>query len=219
MFRVFRYCDLGELRVYVFNDKLWFVTADIVNLLGYEDTQKLSVEFVSYGDKGITAEAPSNYLHIINECGAYSLICGVRNERSGKLLHWLVDNVIPEMRKDITHIAPAVDVSEITSAPETERADFSNLTKAISIHYGEPKPYHFSNEYNMLNKLVLGMTAKEYRKAHDIPKTKSIRPYLTSDEIRLLEMIEIVDMGLLAANLSFTERKDKLATFMNKYAS
>ena len=71
----------------------------------------------------------------------------------------------------------------------------------------------------MLNKFVLGMTAKEYRKTHNIPSGKSIRPYLTSDEIKRLEMLEIVDMGLLAANLSFSERKEKLNSFMNKYAS
>ena len=175
MFRVFTYGDLGELRAYVFNDKLWFVTADIVNLLGCEDTQKLSAQYVSYSDTGITAYAPDSYIMSVNECGTYSLICGVRNERSGKLLHWLVDEVIPELRKDITPIAQAVDVSAITTAPAAERAE-----------------YHFSNEYNMLNKLVLGMTAKEYRKAHDIKSSYSIRPYLTADEIRKLEMLEIV---------------------------
>ena len=70
----------------------------------------------------------------------------------------------------------------------------------------------------MLNKLVLGMTAKEYRKAHDIKASHSIRPYLTANEIRKLEMLEIVDMGLIAANLSFTERKEKLTVFLHKYA-
>ena len=219
MFRVFTYHDLGELRAYVFNDKLWFVAADLVNLLGHEDTQFLTAEYVSYADKGMTASAPDNYILTINECGAYSLICGIRNSRSGKLLHWLVNEVIPELRKPIEPIAPAVDVSEITAAPATEKNDFSHITKALTLHYGEPKAYHFSNEYNMLNKLVLGMTAKEYRKTHNIPSGKSIRPYLTSDEIKRLEMLEIVDMGLLAANLSFKERKEKLAVFMNKYAS
>ena len=124
MFRVFTYRDLSTLRVYICDGKLWFVTADIVNLLGCEDTQKLSVEFVSYADKGITAEAPSNYIHIINECGAYSLICGVRNERSRAILHWLVDNVIPDLRKTAEPVVPAADVSAITAAPATEKYDF-----------------------------------------------------------------------------------------------
>lgn len=219
MFRVFQYKDLGELRVYIFGDTFWFVAADLVNLLGHEDAGFLTAEYVSYADKGMTAEAPDNYIHTLNECGVYSLICGIRNSRSNKLLHWLVDEVIPELRKPIEPIAPAVDVSKITAAPAAEKQDFSHITKALTLHYGDPKLYHFSNEYNMLNKLVLGMTAKEYRKTHNIPSGKSIRPYLTSDEIKRLEMLEIVDMGLLAANLSFKERKEKLAVFMNKYAS
>ena len=219
MFRIFTYQDLGELRVHIYGDTFWFVAADLVNLLGHEDTQFLTAEYVSFADKGMTAEAPDRYILTVNECGAYSLICGVRNSRSGKLLHWLVNDVIPELRKPITPIAPAVDVSEITAAPSAEKQDFSHITRALTLHYGQPQAYHFSNEYNMLNKLVLGMTAKEYRKTHNIPSGKSIRPYLTSDEIKHLEMLEIVDMGLIAANLSFSERKEKLTVFMNKYAS
>ena len=219
MFRIFTYQDLGEMRVHIYEDSFWFVAADLVNLLGHEDTQFLTAEYVSYADKGMTAYAPDNYILTINECGAYSLICGIRNSRSGKLLHWLVNDVIPELRKPIEPIAPAVDVSEITSAPSAEKQDFSHITRALTLHYGEPKAYHFSNEYNMLNKFVLGMTAKDYRKTHNIPSGKSIRPYLTSDEIKRLEILEIVDMGLLAANLSFSERKEKLNSFMNKYAS
>ena len=71
----------------------------------------------------------------------------------------------------------------------------------------------------MLNKIVLGMTAKEYRRIHDIPSRKSIRPYLKARELKLLEMLEMVDMGLIAANLNFSERKEKLTALANKYAS
>ena len=215
MFRIFTYQDLGELRVHIYGDTFWFVAADLVNLLGHEDTQFLTAEYVSVADKGMTAETPDRYILTVNECGAYSLICGIRNSRSGKLLHWLVNDVIPELRKPIEPIAPAVDVSEITAAPATEKNDFSHITKALTLHYGEPKAYHFSNEYNMLNTIVLGMTAKQYRQVHGIKSNKS---YLTADEIKRLEMLEIVDMGLLVANVSFSERKEKLNSFMHKYA-
>ena len=215
MFRVFQYQDLGELRVHIYEDSFWFVAADLVNLLGHEDTQFLTAEYVSFADKGMTAKSRDEFILTVNECGAYSLICGIRNSRSGKLLHWLVNEVIPELRKPIEPIAPAVDVSKITAAPATEKNDFSHITKALTLHYGEPKPYHFSNEYNMLNTIVLGMTAKQYRQVHGIKSNKS---YLTADEIKRLEMLEIVDMGLIAANLSFSERKEKLNSFMHKYA-
>ena len=184
MFRVFQYQDLGELRVHIYDDTFWFVAADLVNFLGHEDAQFLTAEYVSFADKGMTAEAPDRYILTLNECGAYSLICGIRNSRSGKLLHWLVNEVIPELRKPIEPIAPAVDVSEITAAPSAEKQDFSHITRALTLHYGEPKPYHFSNEYNMLNKLVLGMTANEYRKTHNIPSGSERQKHKTVPYIR-----------------------------------
>lgn len=95
---------------------------------------------------------------------------------------------------------------------------FTHITNTIKQCFGEPKSYHYSNEYNMLNKIVIGMTAKEYRRIHDIPSRKSIRPYLKAHELKLLEMLEMVDIGLIVSNLSFNERKEKLAALANKYA-
>ena len=219
MFRIFTFGDLGELRVYIYDDTFWFVAADLVDLLGHEDTQFLTAEYVSFADKGMTATVPEEFILTVNECGAYSLICGIRNSRSGKLLHWLVNDVIPELRKPTEPVVPAADVSAITAAPATEKYDFTHITNTIKQCFGEPKSYHYSNEYNMLNKIVLGMTAKEYRRIHDIPTYKSIRPYLKAQELKLLEMLEMVDMGLIAANLNFSERKEKLTALANKYAS
>ena len=138
MFRIFTYQDLGELRVHIYEDSFWFVAADLVNLLGHEDTQFLTAEYVSFADKGMTAEAPNHYILTVNECGAYSLICGIRNSRSGKLLHWLVNEVIPELRKPIEPIAPAVDVSEITAAPS--RPIWPQTIPSVSSACGKHSP-------------------------------------------------------------------------------
>ena len=35
MFRIFTYPDLGELRVYIYDDTFWFVAADLVDLLEF----------------------------------------------------------------------------------------------------------------------------------------------------------------------------------------
>ena len=50
MFRIFTYQDLGELRVHIYGDTFWFVAADLVNLLGHEDTQFLTAEYVSFAE-------------------------------------------------------------------------------------------------------------------------------------------------------------------------
>jgi len=38
----------------------------------------------------------------------------------------------------------------------------------------------------MLNRIVVGMSAKQFRLANDIEKGKSIRPYLTDEQIECL---------------------------------
>lgn len=60
----------------------------------------------------------------------------------------------------------------------TTRKEFPLLTEQISLIMDNPQPYHYSNECDMINHIVLGMTAKQYREAHGIEKGQSIYPYL-----------------------------------------
>lgn len=90
------------------------------------------------------------------------------------------------------------------------RQEFPLLTEPISTLHENPKPYHFSNECDMLNRIVLGMSAKQFRIANGIEKGKSIRPYLTEEKIQDLERLQHIDMGLLVALPDYRERKQKL---------
>ena len=44
----------------------------------------------------------------------------------------------------------------------------------------------------MLNRIVLGMTAKQFRIANGIEKGKSIRPYLSKEQIDMLEKVLVL---------------------------
>lgn len=46
------------------------------------------------------------------------------------------------------------------------KTGFLPLTNAIQSAHSDIKPYHFSNECNLINKLVTGMTAKKYNRRH-----------------------------------------------------
>lgn len=96
------------------------------------------------------------------------------------------------------------------------RKDFPLLTENIKLLYENPKPYHFSNECDMLNRIVLGMSAKQFRLQHGIEKGKSIRPYLTKEQIAMLEILQKVDVGLLVSCPSYEERKRYLEWYMAK---
>ena len=88
------------------------------------------------------------------------------------------------------------------------RVQFPLLTAQIkAVHGDDAKPYHYSNEADMLNRIVLGMTAKQYREVHDIPKGESIRPHLRTDQIAMLEHLQMIDLGLIMAVKDYQQRK------------
>lgn len=98
----------------------------------------------------------------------------------------------------------------------TARKDFPLLTENIRLLHENPKPYHFSNECDMINRIVTGMTAKQFREAHGLEKGTSIRPYLTDDQVRMLEALQKVDIGLLVAVPDYKQRKRYLEWYKTK---
>ncbi len=89
------------------------------------------------------------------------------------------------------------------------RQEFPLLTANIDGH-------HFSNECDMLNRIVLGKTAKQFRLENGIEKGKSIRPYLLDEQIKMLEILQKVDVGLLVAFPNYEDRKRHLEWYKSK---
>ena len=96
------------------------------------------------------------------------------------------------------------------------RQEFPLLTANIKLLHENPKPYHFSNECDMLNRIVVGMTAKQFRLANGIEKGKSIRPYLSDEQITMLDTLQKVDVGLLVAVPDYQQRKRYLEWYKSK---
>ena len=96
------------------------------------------------------------------------------------------------------------------------RQQFPKLTEQIRLTIPDASPYHYSNECDMLNRIVLGMTAKQFRKKNGVEKGQSIRPYLSQDQISLLDDLQTVDIGLLLSVQDFQERKRILTNYAAK---
>ena len=84
------------------------------------------------------------------------------------------------------------------------------LTEAINDAHEDPKPYHYSNEADMLNRIVLGMSAKKYRETYGIPKSVPIRPHFSPDEAELMDHLQRLDIGFICAFPDYQERKQAL---------
>lgn len=96
------------------------------------------------------------------------------------------------------------------------RKEFPLLTENIKLLHDHPKPYHFSNECDMINRIVTGMSAKQFRQAKGIEKGKSIRPYLNDAQIQMMETLQKVDVGLLVSVPDFEQRKRYLEWYKMK---
>lgn len=76
---------------------------------------------------------------------------------------------------------------------------------------GEAKHYHFSNEFNLINKVVLGVNAKQYRIEHGLEPSQPIRDTLTPCEIVAIEHMQRLDTGMIELGYSYEKRKSELS--------
>ncbi|MBM1212842.1 MULTISPECIES: KilA-N domain-containing protein [Pseudomonas syringae group] len=108
-----------------------------------------------------------------------------------------------------------IQLVEGKQARERARLEAPALTDAIkhgrAVAGKEVKHYHFSNEFDLINRIALGMPSKAYRVAHCISPTDSIRDHLTPCEIRCIEHLQRVNASLIDVGMDFESRKQKLS--------
>lgn len=95
------------------------------------------------------------------------------------------------------------------------RLEYPELTDAIKSVHKEPKFYHYSNEADMINRIVLGTTAKQFRKERGIDKDESIREHITLWQTAAIQKLQRFDTGLVVAVQDFEQRKEILKTYFS----
>jgi hypothetical protein len=90
------------------------------------------------------------------------------------------------------------------------RMGYKPLSDAIKASHEEPKPYHYSNEANLLNRIVFGLDAKEFRQQNEV---KSVRDNATPEQLEYLALLQSFDTHLLHLELTYDERKDQLMKY------
>lgn len=109
------------------------------------------------------------------------------------------------------------EMEQFIQSLQTAKLEFPEFTNAIMNAHEEPKHYHFSNEINMINKIVLGVTAKEFKEQNGIDKSvNSIRPYLNEEQIRSIEALQRFDIGLITMIADYQERKTMLTNYYTR---
>lgn len=99
---------------------------------------------------------------------------------------------------------------------KTSKDEYLPMTNAIAEAHEEIKPYHFSNESDLINRITLGMTASKFRKHHDIAKSELIRDYLSTAQLNCIITLQRANTVYIEDGLDFQERKQKLTDLFNR---
>lgn len=174
------------------------VLRDIRNLdcsLGFN---VLNFEGVKYKD----AKGEKRPEYLMTKDGFTFLVMGYRGKKAAKFKEAYI-NRFNQMEQFIKSLLAT-------------KIEFPAFTNAVMAAHEEPKHYHFSNEINMIYRLVLGMDAKAFRELNRIDKGAVIKPYLNLEQIKAIETLQRVDIGLLVAIPVFQQRKEALAQYFEK---
>ena len=76
----------------------------------------------------------------------------------------------------------------------------------------EIKAHHYSNELNMLNRLVLGLDAKHWSELHG--GCREVRQHMNSHQLEQIAYLERSNATLIDAGMPFAERKAHLAVML-----
>ena len=108
-------------------------------------------------------------------------------------------------------------MEEVIKSLVSTKLEHPAFTEAVMLAHEEPKHYHFANETNMINRIVLGMDAKQFKQANGLDiKTPSIRPYLSAEQIRAIETLQRTDIGLIYAIPDYQARKQALIQYCER---
>ena len=95
------------------------------------------------------------------------------------------------------------------------KTGFLPMTDAIQGAHESVQHYHFSNESDLINKIVLGRTAKQYKKHYGV---SNVRDAVLSYELDEINKLQIINTGMILLDREFQERKLNLTKCHNQKA-
>lgn len=120
----------------------------------------------------------------------------------------------------ITYREKANREAAIQAERDLARVEYRPMTNAIKhskeAEGKEAEHYHFSNEANLINRIVLGATSAKFRKENEIGKTEAIRDYLTAEQIRAITELQRADTVFINMGWDFDKRKVELTSMFER---
>lgn len=92
------------------------------------------------------------------------------------------------------------------------KTGYLELSLAVMNDHEEVQGYHFSNEANLINRIVLGMDSKRFKEVYGV---ENIRDSMTEFQIHAIRELQEIDTALMKTGTDYQDRKDKLIGYYN----
>jgi hypothetical protein len=86
------------------------------------------------------------------------------------------------------------------------------MTNAILNAHNQVKPHHFSNEADLINRIVLGMPSKKFKADHGV---SHVRDACTAAQLQDLNKLQAMNTTLINLGMDYAARKDVLTRHHN----
>ena len=112
---------------------------------------------------------------------------------------------------------------ERKTSRQQARLEAPLMTKALQdarARLGKESPPHvFSNDYDMIYRIVLGLPAKKYKAENGIDDKSNLRDVLSLEQIKAVEALQRLNQSMHELDFDFETRKVKLhQVFMRNHA-
>ncbi|OOF68813.1 antirepressor [Rodentibacter pneumotropicus] len=128
-----------------------------------------------------------------------------------------------EAEKQLKQVAPKVYRNTLAKTLERLESIDRNreMTDAIKARLQRngtpPKPYHYSQEQEMLDSLVLGVNVRKWKALKGIKG--NVRDYFNVAQLRLLKTLQATNAALIELDTGYQERKAQLQKLSQRYLS
>lgn len=110
----------------------------------------------------------------------------------------------------------ALDKHNYNISRQESKLEYRPMTDAIALAHEEIKPYHFSNEADLINRIVLGCTSSKFRKENDVLDGDAIRDYLTKTQLDCIISLQRANTVYIEDSIDFQDRKVKLQSLFDR---
>lgn len=191
-----------------FNKKHFHVLRDIEKLECSEEFRESNYGLSTYQNK----QKKESKMHTMTRDGFMFLAMGFNGKEAAgwkedviKAFNKMEAYVVSEEQRKLTRKQSAMNAPEMTEALLSHRRDLGKATK----------PHHYSNEFDMVNRIVLGVSKKKWCEMEEISK-ENFRDALTSVQIEAVENLQTANTVLIETGMEYQTRKNKLSKIYDK---